>query len=89
MGATLCPALANEESEVIHNAVNVDIPVCATGLFRLPFRLPDEKTPLDKPVFRRRLRNVIHYLMYFAARLTRHAHRWGLSLWRSNPWQSV
>ncbi len=27
--------------------------------------------------------------MYFAARLTRHSQRWGLSLWRSNPWRSV
>jgi len=27
--------------------------------------------------------------MYFAARLTWHANRWGLSLWRNNPWRSV
>jgi hypothetical protein len=37
----------------------------------------------------RRLRSVIQDLMYFAARLTRHSNRWGLSLWRSNPWRSV
>jgi len=53
---------------------------------RLP---PEEKMPLSKPVFRRRLRSVIQDLMYLAARLTRHSHRWGLSLWRSNPWRSV
>ena len=50
---------------------------------------PDEKMPVDKPVFRRRLRSVIHDLMYLAARLTWHANRWGLSLWRSNPWRSA
>lgn len=50
---------------------------------------PEAKMPLSKPVFRRRLRSVIHDLMYFAARLTRHANRWGLSLWRRNPWRSV
>jgi hypothetical protein len=50
---------------------------------------PEEKMPLSKPVFRRRLRSVIHDLMYFAARLTRHARRHGLSLWRSNPWRFV
>jgi len=50
---------------------------------------PEAKMPLSKPVFRRRLRSVIQDLMYFAARLTRHSHRWGLSLWRSNPWRSV
>jgi len=53
---------------------------------RLP---PKAKMPLDKPVFRRRLRSVIQDLMYFAARLTRHANRWGLSLWHGNPWRSV
>jgi len=53
---------------------------------RLP---PEEKMPLSKPVFRRRLRSVIQDLMYLASRLTRHSNRWGLSLWRSNPWRSV
>jgi hypothetical protein len=53
---------------------------------RLP---PAAKMPVDKPVFRRRLRSVIADLMYFAARLTRHSHRWGLSLWRDNPWRSI
>jgi hypothetical protein len=50
---------------------------------------PASRMPLAKPVFRRRLRSVIQDLMYFAARLIRHAHRWGLSLWRSNPWRPV
>ncbi len=50
---------------------------------------PEAKMPLSKPVFRRRLRSVIQDLMYFAARLTKHSNRWGLSLWWSNPWRSV
>lgn len=50
---------------------------------------PEQRMPLSKPVFRRRLRSVIQDLMYFAARLTRHSNRWRLSLWRSNPWRSV
>ena len=50
---------------------------------------PEAKMPVSKPVFRRRLRSVIQDLMYFAARLTKHSHRWGLSLRRSNPWRSV
>jgi hypothetical protein len=50
---------------------------------------PEAKMPVSKPVFRRRLRSVIQDLMYLAARLTRHAHRWGLALWQSNPWRSV
>jgi hypothetical protein len=53
---------------------------------RLP---PEAKMPLSKPVLRRRLRSVIQDLMYFAARLTRHSNRWGLSLWWSNPWRPV
>lgn len=50
---------------------------------------PAEQMPLAKPVFRRRLRSVIQDLMYFAARLTRHARHVGLSLWRQNPWRFV
>ena len=48
---------------------------------------PEEKLPLAKPVFRRRLRSVLQDLMYLAARLTRHARRWGLALGRENPWR--
>jgi hypothetical protein len=53
---------------------------------RLP---PNEKMPLSKPVTRRRLRSVIQDLMYLAARLTRHARRLGLGLWKDNPWRFV
>jgi len=28
-------------------------------------------------------------LMYLATRLTRHARRFGLSLWHNNPWRFV
>jgi hypothetical protein len=53
-------------------------------------QLPKEKRmPLRKPVARRRLASVIQDLMYLAARLTRHAHRLGLSFWRNNPWHGV
>jgi Transposase DDE domain group 1 len=50
---------------------------------------PEQKMPLAKPVFRRRLRSVIQDLMYLATRLTRHARRWGLGLWQGNPWRFV
>ena len=50
---------------------------------------PSQKMPLSKPVTRRRLRSVMQDLMYLAARLTRHARRFGLSLWRDNPWRFV
>jgi hypothetical protein len=50
---------------------------------------PNEKMPLSKPVTRRRLRSVMQDLMYLAARLTRHARRWGLGLWKDNPWRFV
>ena len=53
---------------------------------RLP---PEQKMPLARPVFRRRLRSVIQDLMYLATRLTRHARRFGLSLWHNNPWRFV
>jgi len=50
---------------------------------------PSKKMPLSKPVTRRRLRSVMQDLMYLAARLTRHARRFGLKLWRDNPWRFV
>jgi len=50
---------------------------------------PEEKMPLSRPVARRRLRSVIQDLMYFAARLTRHARRLVLGLWREDPWRFV
>jgi hypothetical protein len=53
-------------------------------------QLPKKKRmPLRKPVARRRLASVIQDLMYLAARLTRHAQRWGLSFWRNNVWHGV
>lgn len=53
-------------------------------------QLPKEKRmPIRKAVARRRLGSVIQDLMYLAARLTRHAHRLGLSFWRNNPWHGV
>ena len=52
--------------------------------------LPSQKKmPIRKPVARRRLRSVIQDLMYLATRWTKHAHRWGLSFWRNNPWHGV
>jgi hypothetical protein len=80
------------------NALMLSLGLVAYNLLRLcgqtalaeSARLPPEvRMPISKPVFRRRLRSVIQDLMYFAARLTKHSHRWGLSLWRSNPWRSV
>jgi hypothetical protein len=50
---------------------------------------PHEKMPLTKPVTRRRLRSVMQDLMYLAVRLTCHARRFGLKLWRDNPWRFV
>jgi len=80
------------------NALMLSLGLVAYNLLRLcgqtalaeSARLPPEaRMPISKPVSRRRLRSVIQDLMYFAARLTKHSHRWGLSLWRSNPWRSV
>ncbi len=48
---------------------------------------PEEKLPLSKPVFRRRLRSMVQNLMHLAARLTRHSSRWGLELGSENPWR--
>jgi len=48
---------------------------------------PEQKMPVSKPVQRRRVRSVMQDLMYLAAHLTRHARRWGLSLWHDTPWR--
>ena len=53
---------------------------------RLP---PEERAPLGKKVFRRRLRSVIQDLMYLAAKLVRHANRWKLAFWQNSPWGAV
>jgi hypothetical protein len=50
---------------------------------------PSQRMPIRKPVARRRLRSVIQDLMYLASRWTHHAHRWGLSFWRENPWHGI
>ena len=49
----------------------------------------EERAPVRKTVKRRRVKSVMQDLIYMAARLTRHAGRWGLSLWRQNPWRHI
>ena len=49
----------------------------------------EEQSPVRKKVRRRRVKSVMQDLLYLAARLTRHAGRWGLSFWRENPWRHV
>ena len=64
--------------------------LCGQNALQRNGGLPKSKRmPIRKPVSRRRLRSVIQDLMYLAARLTRHAHRLGLSFWRNNPWHGV
>jgi hypothetical protein len=61
--------------------------LCGQGALREQRRLPPEqRAPLRKKVFRRRLRSVIQDLMYLAARLVRHANRWQVVFWRNSPW---
>jgi len=80
------------------NALMLSLGLMAYNLLRLCGQMaleeneqlpPEEKMPLDKPVFRRRLRSVIQDLMYLASRFTRHSHGLGLSFWRNNPWRAV
>ena len=80
------------------NALMLSLGMMAYNLLRLcdqaalaeDAELPaEEKMPLEKPVSRRRVRSVIQDLMYLAARLTHHARRAGLALWRENPWRFV
>jgi Transposase DDE domain group 1 len=77
------------------NATMLSLGLVAYNLLRLcgqealheQRRLPaQDRAPLGKKVFRRRLRSVIQDLMYMSAKLTRHANRWRLSLWRNSPW---
>jgi hypothetical protein len=72
--------------QVAYNVLRLCDQVALAEDRRLP---PNEKMPLSKPVTRRRLRSVIQDLMYLAARLTRHARRFGLGLWKDNPWRFV
>ena len=61
--------------------------LCGQGALGEQRRLPaEDRAPLSKKVFRRRLRSVIQDLMYLAAKLTRHANRWRLSFWQNSPW---
>ncbi len=61
--------------------------LCGQGALDQQRRLPaEERAPMKKKVFRRRLRSVIQDLMYLSAKLTRHANRWKLSFWRNSPW---
>jgi len=80
------------------NATMLSLGLVAYNLLRLcgqqglkeQRRLPAaERAPLEKKVFRRRLRSVMQDLIYLAAKLTRHANRWRLLLWRNSPWGSV
>jgi hypothetical protein len=53
-------------------------------------RLPvEDRAPLGKKVFRRRLRSVMQDLMYLAAKFVRHANRWKLVFWQNSPWGAV
>jgi len=49
----------------------------------------EERAPLRKNVFRRRLRSVMQDLMYMASRVISHARRLRLSFSRWNPWYRV
>jgi len=72
--------------QVAYNVLRLCDQVALSEDRRLP---PNEKMPLSQPVTRRRLRSVMQDLMYLAARLTCHARRFGLKLWRDNPWRFV
>ena len=50
---------------------------------------PGRRAPIREKIKRRRLKTVIQDLMYMASRLTYHAKRWGLSIWRGNPWMPL
>jgi hypothetical protein len=61
--------------------------LCGQGALAEQRRLPlEERAPLGKKVFRRRLRSVIQDLMYLAAKWVRHANRWRVVFWRNSPW---
>jgi hypothetical protein len=72
--------------QVAYNVLRLCDQVALSEDRRLP---PNQKMPLSQPVARRRLRSVMQDLMYLAARLTRHARRFGLKLWKDNPWRFV
>jgi hypothetical protein len=49
----------------------------------------DERAPIRKEVFRRRLRSVMQDLIYMASRVVTHARKLGLAFGRWNPWYPV
>ena len=61
--------------------------LCGQRALREQRRLPaEERAPLKKKVFRRRLWSVIQDLMYLAAQFLRHANRWRMVFHRNSPW---
>jgi len=61
--------------------------LCGQGALKEQRRLPaEERAPMRKKVFRRRLRSVIQDLMYLAAKFVRHANRWKVVFWQNSPW---
>jgi hypothetical protein len=61
--------------------------LCGQGALAGQRRLPaDERAPLVKKIFRRRLRSVMQDLMYLAAKLAWHSNRWKLVFWQNSPW---
>lgn len=51
-------------------------------------KLPDDqRAPFKKKIKRRRLRSVMQDLIYLACRLKRHSRRWGILIWKKNPWR--
>jgi hypothetical protein len=64
--------------------------LCGQESLRVQRRLPaEQRAPLEKPVFRRRLGSVIRDLMYLAAKLVRHSNRWQLVLWQNSLWRAT
>ena len=64
--------------------------LCGQTALKKDNDLPEgQRMPMRRRVKRRRLRTVIHDMIYMAVRLTSHANRWGLSLWRGNRWGPI
>jgi hypothetical protein len=64
--------------------------LCGQQALQEQRRLPvEERAPMGKRVFRRRLRSVMQDLMYLAAKLVRHANRWQVVFWQNSPWGAV
>jgi hypothetical protein len=64
--------------------------LCGQQALKEQRRLSEEdRAPLRKKVFRRRLASVIQDMMYLAAKLWHHSNRWGLAFWQNSPWRHV